>query len=91
MAQVNYLQIVKSALGLLPVVIEAVKAIEAALPESGAGAQKLDIIKATLQNAYSVSSDAVGTFESFWPVLSGMISAIVAAMNAAGIFKKKTV
>lgn len=91
MAQVNYLQIVKAAVGLLPVVIEAIKALEAAMPEEGAGAQKLEIIKTTIAKAYDNASDAVGTFESIWPVLSTMVGAIVAAYNALGVFKKKTV
>ena len=88
--QVNYFTIIKTVLGLLPVVVEAVKAIETALPESGAGAQKLEIIKATLSSAYEVANDTVASFESIWPVLSSMIAAIVAAFNAAGVFKKKT-
>ena len=85
----NYFAIIKAALAMLPVVIEAIKAIEAAMPGSGGGTAKLAIIKDTLASAYKVSSDAIGTFDQIWPVLSSMVGAVVAAFNATGVFKKK--
>ncbi len=85
----NFVAIIKVALSLLPAVIEAIKAIEAAIPESGAGAQKLEIIKATLQKAHEVGGDTVGAFEQYWPVLSTMVGSVVTVFNAVGLFKKK--
>ena len=37
----NFLSIVKLIITLLPTLIDAIKAIETALPQSGAGAEKL--------------------------------------------------
>lgn len=86
----NYFTIIKSVLSLLPIVIDAIKAIEAAFPEGTKGHIKLDIVKSTVESAYSVATDVVAPFESIWPVLSGMITAIVTAFNASGLFKTST-
>lgn len=83
----NFLQIVKLILSMLPAIIEAVKAIEAALPAGGQGAAKLDAIKGVLQSAYGVANDATAQFEAVWPAISGTVSALVALFNKAGVFK----
>lgn len=85
----QFIAIIKAALALLPVIIEAIKALEAAMPESGAGSAKLGVIRATLDAGYEKAADTVGTFDQIWPVLEKMIAAVVAAYNVAGIFKKK--
>jgi len=85
----QYILIIKTALNLLPTIIATIKAIEMAVPESGKGKEKLEIIKTTLENAYKAATDVTVKFETIWPVLSSMISAIVSLLNAAGIFKKK--
>lgn len=84
----NFLTTIKLVLSLLPVIIDAVKAIEAALPAGGQGAAKLDAIRAMLQSAYSVASDATASFESVWPAISGTVSAVVSLFNKAGVFSK---
>ena len=78
----QFLSTVKIVLSLLPLIIEAVKAIEAAFPEGGVGAKKLDMVKETLQSAYSVATDATTTFEQIWPAISGTVNAVVGLMNA---------
>lgn len=84
----NYLALVKLIVSLLPVLIEAVKAVEAAIPQSGQGQAKLAAVQSILGAAWKASSDATVAFEQVWPALSAAVSAVVAAFNAAGIFKK---
>ena len=44
----NFLSIVKLIITLLPTLIDAIKAIEAALPQIGAGAEKLGLLRAIM-------------------------------------------
>ncbi len=81
--------IIKLILSLLPTIIEAVKAIEAALPQSGQGAAKLALIRETLSAGWSVGSDAVASFESVWPALEKTVAAVVGLFNKTGAFNKQ--
>lgn len=84
----QFIQTMKIILSLLPLIIQAVQAIEQAMPQSGQGAAKLEAIRQMLQSAYSVSTDAMGPFEQIWPALSSTVSAVVGLFNSAGAFKK---
>lgn len=86
----NYFAILKAALSLLPIIIDAIKAIEAAFPEGSNGQHKLEVVKTTVQSAMDVATDVIVPFEQVWPVLQGMIAAIVSAFNALGVFTKKS-
>lgn len=68
-------------LTLIPVVIQAVKAIEELLPNS-AGAEKLKAVIDTIEAIY-------GTVLENVPAMSKFISAVVSIANALGVFKKK--
>jgi hypothetical protein len=85
---VNFIALAKTVLSLLPVIIQAVQAVEAALPAQGQGAAKLELVKSTLQAAFATATDAVGTFEGLWSTLQPVVSSVVAFMNSTGIFKK---
>ena len=84
----QFLQILKLILSLLPAIIDAVKSIEQTLPAGGQGAQKLDLVRQILASAYSTSTDAVGTFEQVWPSIQGTVNAVVSFLNVTGVFKK---
>lgn len=86
----NYLEVVRTILSLIPVIIDTIKAIESALPVGGAGAQKLEAIKGILQSAYTVGGGAVEQFNSLWPALQSTIGVLVGFFNATGVFKTKT-
>lgn len=84
----NFLTIAKLVLGLLPLIIDAVKAVEAALPQSGQGAQKLALIRSTIEAAFGVAGNAVASFEQVWPALERTVGAVVGLFNTTGTFKK---
>lgn len=84
----NAIQIIKLILTLLPTIIEAVRAIEAALPASGQGAAKLALLRETLAAGFSVVGDAVTSFESVWPALEKTVGAVVGLFNRTGQFGK---
>lgn len=84
----QYLAIIKAILALLPVIIEAVRAIEAAFPVSGQGANKLAAIREMIEGAYDVAEDATIKFEKLWPAIQRTIAAVVGLANSSGIFKK---
>ena len=69
-------------LQLFPAIIAAIKSLEEFLPVDGAGKEKLDIIKKTLEIADSTSKE-------IWPMLEKIIGLLVSAANTLGIFKKK--
>ena len=84
----NYIAIIKLVLSLLPLILDTVKAVEAALPQSGQGAQKLALVRVTLQAAFDAAGNAVASFEQVWPALEKTIAAVVGVFNTAGVFKK---
>lgn len=76
----NWIAIVKAVLALLPAIIEAIKAIEAALPEPGQGSQKLTLIRTIIESANSEAA-------TMWPYIEKAVAAVVAFFNSTGIFK----
>lgn len=86
----SFVTIIKVALQLLPLIIEAIKAIEAAMPAGGNGAAKMEVIKTTVQSAMEVAKTTETTFEAVWPTISAMSSGVVSLFNAVGLFQKTT-
>lgn len=84
----NVLANIKLILQILPLIIDTIKAIEAAIPESGAGKAKLDIVRVALQSAYDASNDVIGKFDTIWPMIQNTVGAVVSTFNALGSFKK---
>lgn len=84
----QYLIYVRVILSLLPALIEAIKAIEAAFPASGQGPLKLELVRSIVEQAYNAGTGALAKFEDIWPVLQKTIASLVAFMNSTGIFKK---
>lgn len=84
----QWLTIIKIVLQLLPLLIDSIKTLEAALPESGLGASKLAIIRSTVETAYALGSEYTVKFDALWPALEKVIGTIVGTMNSTGIFKK---
>lgn len=84
----GFLEIVKIVLGLLPVILDAVKSIEAAIPISGKGKEKMDLIKTALQTTYDATNQTKTTFQVIWPQLESIITKVVSVYNSTGIFKK---
>ena len=84
----NFLSILKLIITLLPSIIEAVKAIESAIPDGGKGDAKLKLIEGVLSSTYEQSNKAFGTFEQVWPVLSNTVGSVVNLFNTTGTFKK---
>lgn len=82
------LQTIKLVLSLLPMILDVVRAIEAALPDGGKGEQKLALVRQAIEAGCSVATDTVGTFEAMWPALEKTVTAVVAMFNAVGAFKK---
>jgi len=84
----QFFMIVKMVAALYPVLMQIIKSIEEAMPAAGQGQAKLALIKTTLEGAYTTMGDAQVKFEAIWPMLQGVISAMVSMYNAAGVFKK---
>jgi hypothetical protein len=60
--------------------------VEQAVPASGQGAAKLDMLKNMLQQAYANFSTLTVTFEQVWPMLTPVITGLVAMYKATGVF-----
>jgi hypothetical protein len=77
-------------LKLLPVVLEAVRAVESAIPLPGQGTKKLDLILEVLKSAYDASSDLAKEFswQKLVSIVVPMIARIVDLHNELGLFTK---
>lgn len=81
------ISIIRTVIALLPVLIDAIKAAEAAIPGNGKGEQKLSLVRGILQAAYEAATDVENTFEEIWPTLNKTINTVVASLKTAGLFK----
>lgn len=82
--------IVAAAAALMPLVNTAITTVEALFPEGGSGAAKLEAVKQILAAAWSKVQGAEATFEEVWPMLEGVIAALIAVLNNFGLFKKSS-
>jgi hypothetical protein len=73
---------------LMPAAIDAIKAVEAAIPESGKGAEKLAMFRGVMQAGFDLLGDLRQPFEQLWPSLEALASVIVKGLNSVGVFKK---
>lgn len=81
----GYIEILKLVITLLPILVDAIKAVEQLFPETGNGKLKLDLVKAMLENTIHLNAE----FSQVWPVMEKMVSSIVNAFNSNGIFSTK--
>lgn len=79
-------------LKLLPVLISVVREIEAAIPLSGQGKAKLDLILQTVSDVYGTVGDVRRELDEtqLRSLIAGLVSRIVAVFNALGIFRTET-
>lgn len=67
---------------LLPTLIQLIKNVEAAVPESGQGHTKLQMVRDILELVDE-------SIPAIWPMLEKIIATIVAGLNAANVFRSK--
>ena len=84
----SFIEIVRVVVQLLPLIIDAIKVVESAVPESGKGAQKLDLVKSVLEGSYTASNGQ--NFNAIWAAISTVISGLVKVFNSTGVFVKNT-
>jgi len=73
---------------LLPLILQTVKAVEAAFPQGGQGAAKMAIVQGVIQHALEVSTDLQVTSAQIVPVLTPIVNGVVGMLNATGAFSK---
>ena len=80
------------AIKLLPLVLEVVRAVEAAIPLPGQGKKKLDFVLDILKTAYEGSAELHGQFawQGLVAIVLPMISRIVNFHNELGLFQHQT-
>ncbi len=83
----NFVSVLKAIIAILPLVVEAIKAIEAALPIGVQGESKLGVIRAMIEASYAAATDSEVGFDRLWPALERVIGALVGLFNKAGAFR----
>jgi len=68
-------------LQMILVIIEIVKVVEKLIPEPGAGANKLTLVR-------QLAEQAIGDISAMWPQIETLIAAFVKLSNLAGSFKR---
>ena len=69
-------------LKLLPVLIEAIRAIEQAVPGEGKGELKLKMLREVLEVVDS-------SMQTLWPTVAQVVGVLVGTFNSVGTFQKK--
>lgn len=75
------LSTIKLILQLIPIILEIIKAVEAQIPESGMGKEKLQFIKDVLISTIPKVEEILGVVEK-------IVSSAVTLYNSTGVFKK---
>jgi hypothetical protein len=70
----------KTILLMLPFLIEAIKALEEAIPGQGKGEQKLAAVRELLEIVYPPA-------EEIMPAIERVIGVLVSTFNATGVFR----
>jgi hypothetical protein len=68
-------------LKLLPVLIEAIRAIEQAVPGEGKGELKLKMLREVLEVVDS-------SMQTMWPTVAKVVGVLVGTFNSVGTFQK---
>lgn len=82
----SFLSVLKLIVQLLPLIIETVKTVEAAVPAAGMGSAKLEAAKGIIMSVTAIAEDV--SDKDFESALDRAIAMVVALMNRTGIFKK---
>jgi hypothetical protein len=81
-----------AVLKLLPAILEAVRAVESAIPLPGQGKKKLDLVLDVIKSVYETSTSLAKevSFEKLVALVVPMIAKIVDLHNELGLFQKST-
>lgn len=80
---------IKAWLELITIIIGAMRAIEAAIPESGMGSAKLAALRMAIEAGWDAARTVLGPLEEIWPKVQDIAARMVSAFNSAGLFNKK--
>lgn len=84
----SYLTMLKLVLSLLPLILDAVRAVEAALPAGKHGDAKLEMVRTVIEAGYTAADNPPAAFEEAWPVLERVVAGAVGMFNAVKVFTK---
>lgn len=73
----QYLIIIRTVVSLLPAIIEIVKQLDEAIPDSGQGSNKLELLRVILEAGAETASNAKEAFELAWPAIQKVVAAVV--------------
>jgi hypothetical protein len=82
----GYLAILKLIVQLLPIIIDAVKAIEAAIPAAGQGSVKLETVKNLVMSVADITQDVDS--KNLSSAIEKVIGLVVTLLNKTGVFSK---
>lgn len=83
----NIIKMLSLIPALLPGISDAIRQVETLFPDGGQGAAKLAAVRGLLDGVVTASGEFSVEFGELWPVLERTVAGLVAAFNAAGIFK----
>lgn len=69
---------------IFPVLIGIIRQVEEAIPGSGAGEQKLAMVRGILETAWGTTSQAEVGIKEAWPVIQALVAGAVSALNVTG-------
>jgi hypothetical protein len=84
---VNFLNLLSFINQLFPIVLETVKTVEAAFPQSGQGSTKLAMVTNLVEQAAGLAGQSQDVIKQVTPLIEPLINSSVALYNATGVFK----
>lgn len=82
----NFFAIAKFLFSILPLIVDGIKAAEAAFPQAGEGSAKLGTVLAVVQAAHAAAPELQAQFEQIKPIATDMVNGVVQVLNKTGVF-----
>lgn len=82
----NFIEVLRIVTQLIPLLIQAIKAIEEAIPGKGRGEQKLAAVREILESAAEFAGG--NALKELWPIIQRVVASLVSLFNSTGVFKK---
>lgn len=82
----NFFAIAKFLFSMLPMIIDGVKAAEAAFPNAGQGSSKLGTVLSVIEAAHAAAPELQAQYAQIKPIATDMVNGVVQVLNKTGVF-----
>lgn len=81
----QFFMVLKLVASLIPLLSQMITSVEQSMPSTSAGAQKLEMVKAMLEQGLATVEGLQVPFTAVWAMVQPLITVMVSSYRAAGV------